>query len=123
LPALEDLPPGWTEQPADDDDDPPPPELTGECAGLLDEDGEAPGVVVEADPEFASPDEAVEVQFSAEVFEDEAAAAQSFADMRLLAGIAGQFEEAFLEAVRTELESRQPAEDEARMDLEVRRSR
>ena len=118
---LVDLPPGWTEQPADDDDSPPPPELTGECAGLLKEDGEELGMVVEVESrEFASPDEAVEVQFSAEVFEDEAAAAQSFVDMRRLAGdCRDQFEEAFVEAVRTELESRQPAEDEALMELEV----
>jgi hypothetical protein len=122
--TLEDLPEGWKQLPVDedDDDDPPLPELTGDCAGLLDEDSVEKGRMAEAESrEFASPDEEMELQFSAEVFADEAAAVQSFVDMRLLVGdCRGQFEAAFLEALKAELQSRQP-EGEPPLDLEVTR--
>jgi hypothetical protein len=107
--ALEDLPPGWKQLPLEvDDEDPPFPEMSGECAGLITEEN-PPGMVAEAETrEFTSSDEDVEVQFSSGVFEDAASAAATFETMRRMIGeCRDQFQQAFIEALSIELESRQ----------------
>ena len=129
--TLEDLPPGWKQLPVDTDEEPPPPELTGECADLNLDDSAAPGQMAQSESrEFASPDEDIEVQFSGEVFENDAAAAATFATtQRFLGECRAQFEQAFMDALKTELEKRQsqsedplsePLSFEQPLDLEVK---
>jgi hypothetical protein len=129
--TLEDLPLGWKQLPADTDEEPPAPELIGECADLNLDDSAAPGQMAQSESrEFASPDEDVEAQFSGEVFENDAAAAATFATtQRFLGECRAQFEQAFMDALKTELEKRQsesedplsePLSFEQPLDMEVK---
>ncbi|TMB94857.1 MAG: hypothetical protein E6J42_11140 [Chloroflexi bacterium] len=124
LAAIEDdMPPSWTKLPADEDGGPTPtvPELQGECAGISLEKGQEPGQVVSLDSsKYGSPDKKVEVQFTADVFEDDDSAGEALAKARRLAGdCADQFTQLFLEAVRNEVENATPGPGETPIDLRV----
>ncbi len=75
---LDDFPTGWTERPAEEEDDQEL-DLPPECRWFTGRES-FPGAVAEAEsPEFHGPDDE-EVQSGVTVFEDTAAASQSFAD-------------------------------------------
>jgi len=93
--------------------------LEGECADVNSLEDKEPGEVVEVtSSSYASPDEEIEIEFTAEVFEDDAAAGQSFVNARRLANdCAEQFADVFLEAVQNEVASETPAPGETPIDL------
>jgi len=77
---LEDFPTGWVERPAEEDEEDFQPDLPPECAWFIEQE-EAPGTLVEVESrEFHGSDDE-EVQSNVTIFEDVAAASQTFADV------------------------------------------
>jgi hypothetical protein len=77
---LEDFPTGWVERPAEEDEEDFEADLPPECQWFIEQE-ELPGTVVEVESrEFHGPDDE-EVESSVTIFEDVAAASQTFADV------------------------------------------